>query len=105
MSPHTVARRRADGTTARTFYYQCGRRYSNGPRACDHTRSYPAATLEESAREAAQTLLSEPKRLQSAYEKEIERKRRKMRGDPDKEARVLEEKLYAEKAARHPGRG
>jgi site-specific DNA recombinase len=87
LSPHTTTRKRADGTTARSHYHQCRRRYNNGSRDCDHTTSYPAAELEASVWQGAQMLLEDPHRLQAAYEKELERKRREARGmDPERRA-------------------
>jgi hypothetical protein len=94
MSPHTVQRTRVDGTKAHNFYYQCRRRYNNGPRDCDHTTSYPTAALEEAIWQAIHSLISDSERLRRQWEAEVERKRRELlRGDPDREARHLAEQL------------
>lgn len=93
LSPQTVSRTRADGSKPKNFYYQCRRRFNTGPKDCDHTRSYPAAGMEELIWEAAQGLLRHPERLQRAYEEEIERKKRALLHDPEKETRTLTEQL------------
>jgi site-specific DNA recombinase len=93
QSPHTVKARRKDGTMRVNFYYQCRRKFNGGHPTCDHTRSYPAAPLEESIWERMQELLSDPKRLLRAYRKEIEGQYEGERGDPDREVRSLTEKL------------
>lgn len=94
LSPHTVTRRRKDGTVARTSYYQCRARYNNGARRdCGHTRSYPAPAMEMGVWEAVYGLLSDPDRLKRQHDAHVERLRREMRGDPDKEARELTEGL------------
>jgi hypothetical protein len=84
LSPRTVTRKRADGTTARNHYHQCRRRYNTGPRDCDHTTSYPAAALEEAIWQAIHGLISDPERLRRQWEAQVERERRELlRGDPD----------------------
>jgi hypothetical protein len=94
MSPHTVQRTRADGTKAHNFYYQCRRRYNNGPRDCDHTTSYPANVLEETVWEAIYGLLSDPERLVRQWQAHVDREReRLLRGDPVREARALTARL------------
>jgi site-specific DNA recombinase len=94
LSPHTVTRKRADGTTARNHYHQCRRHFNTGPRDCDHTTSYPAAALEEAIWQAVHDLISDPERLVRQWEAEVERKRRELlRGDPDREAHHLAEQL------------
>lgn len=93
LSPHTVTRPRKNGTVARNAYYQCRRRYNNGPTTCDHTTSYPAAVLEQAVWEAILSVISDPDRLRRQHDQYVERVRREMRGDPDREARELAEQL------------
>ncbi|MDQ3302828.1 MAG: recombinase zinc beta ribbon domain-containing protein [Actinomycetota bacterium] len=93
LSPQTVGRTRADGSKPKNFYYQCRRKFNTGPKTCDHTRSYPAAGMEELIWESTQGLLRHPERLQKAYEEEIERKKRSLLRDPEKETRTLTEQL------------
>lgn len=94
LTPLPVPRKRADGTKAHNFYYQCRRRYNNGPRDCDHTTSYPAAVLEETVWEAVYGLLSDPERLVRQWQAHIDHEReRLLRGEPVREARALADRL------------
>jgi site-specific DNA recombinase len=74
-------------------YYRCYTRFNHGLDACDNGRSTQAAALEEAVWEAVSDMLYQPRLLQAAYEKEIERRKRQMRGDPEMEAKALSEGL------------
>jgi hypothetical protein len=93
LSPHTVTRKRQDGTRVRTPYYQCRRYFNNGRRNCSHTRSYPAAQLEATVWYEILVLLSDPARLRRQAEGYIARRRQEICGDPDREVRTLAERL------------
>jgi hypothetical protein len=54
---------------------------------------YRAAELEETIWREVYSLISDPDRLKRQHERALERKRKEMRGDPDREARVLVERL------------
>lgn len=88
LSPHTV-----HGKDKIRPYYRCYTRFNTGLEACTNGRSTPAVALEEAVWEAVWGWLSQPDLFKRAYEKEIERRQRAMRGDPEKEARSLSEKL------------
>jgi site-specific DNA recombinase len=90
LSPQAHRRRSGNGFR---FYYTCRQRYGNGPRHCTNTRSNPAVSLEEAVWEVVHGLLSDPGRLQEAYEKEIERTKRQHRGDPEHEIRTFAARL------------
>ena len=94
LSPHTTTRRRKDGSRAANPYYECRRKWNTGgDRDCDHTRSYPAAGLEELVWDKIFGLISDPDRLRREHEAHVQRMRREMRGSPDREATALAEKL------------
>lgn len=93
LSPHQVTATRADGRKVRTPYYQCRRKWSSGTKDCDHTKSYPTAALEEAIWKEVFALISDPERLFRGHAKAIERRKREMRGDPDREVRHLAERL------------
>ena len=95
LSPHTISRRRADGSRAQNFYYQCRRRYNTGPRDCEHTRSYPAGVLEETVWDTVYRLISNPHRLLRQYEEHIERERQELRLDPAKKVGELADQLQS----------
>lgn len=89
LSPHTTSR--AGGRKAP--YYRCFQRYNSGPRDCTNTRTLPAAPLEEAVWRRVCLLLEEPERVLAAYDAYLERRTRRLRGDPDREARELSGRL------------
>lgn len=74
-------------------YYRCYTRYNSGLDACTNRRNLRAPELEEAVWEAVLALLSNPHRLLRQYEEHMERQRRQMRGDPDREAQSIVEQL------------
>jgi hypothetical protein len=89
LSPHTTDR--AGGRKAP--YYRCFQRYNSGPRDCTNTKTLPALPLEEAVWQKVRLLLEEPERVMAAYDAYVELRRRRLRGDPDREALELSEKL------------
>ncbi len=89
LSPHTTSR--AGGRKAP--YYRCFQRYNSGPRDCTNTRTLPAAQLEEAVWRGVSLLLGEPERVVAAYDAYLEGRTRRLRGDPDREARELSGRL------------
>ncbi len=89
LSPHTTSR--AGGRKAP--YYRCFQRYNSGPRDCTNTKTLPAAPLEEAVWRKVRLLLEEPERVMAAYDAYVEIRGRRLRGDPDREARGLSARL------------
>jgi hypothetical protein len=89
LSPHTTSR--VGGMKAP--YYRCFQRYNSGPRNCTNTRTLPAAPLEEAVWRGVSLLLEEPDRVVAAYDAYLERRARRLRGDPDREIRELSGRL------------
>ena len=90
LSPTAHPRRSGNG---HRYYYVCRQRYSNGPRTCPSTRNSPAAPLEHAVWRAVHRILCEPDLVLRQYDNYVESKRRRMRGDPGREARDLTERL------------
>lgn len=92
LSPHTVTRKtkKPPGRTL-NFYYQCRQRYNSGERErdCTNTRSRDARALEEAIWGVVYDLVSNPKRLQRAYAREMERRIKRFRDDPEHEVSFL----------------
>jgi site-specific DNA recombinase len=74
-------------------WYSCRQRRNNGARDCTHSRMYRADAMEQTIWDAVYALISDPDRLKRQHERALERKRKEMRGDPDREARDLLERL------------
>jgi site-specific DNA recombinase len=89
LSPHQVHRPsgKVDG------YYRCYQRYNSGPRDCTNTCAMPAAQLEEIVWQAVFSIISDPDRLMCQWEEYIDRRRRQLRGDPQRDVRTLVERL------------
>lgn len=93
-SPYTVNRRRADGTPAeKSSYYRCQTRYAHGPRTCTNTRSNPAEALEGAVWDVVHGLITNPRKLQQAYDEERKRLAQGHRDDPGKETKKLAARL------------
>ena len=78
------------------FWYRCPTRQHNGTDACERETHHRAADLEEAVWSAVLGLVSDPHRLLRQYEEHAERQEREYReahGDPDREARDLEDQL------------
>ena len=88
LTPHTLHQR---GKVR--YYYRCYTRFNHGLDACDNGRSTPAAPLEEAVWRRLSLLLEEPERVVAAYDAYLERRARRLRGDPDREARELSGRL------------
>ena len=76
-----------------TAYYRCFQRYNDGPRDCTNFRTIRAEELEEAVWWAVYQIIARPDRLLTAYEEHLERQKRQVCGDPDREARDLHERL------------
>lgn len=85
LSPQTVTRKRADGSTARNWYYVCRRRFNNSPRDCKQTKHYPAEALEAEVWGFTVGKLSNPREIVAGLDKRIEQERAKLGGDPSRE--------------------
>jgi Recombinase zinc beta ribbon domain len=88
LSPHTS--RRPKKTDC---YYRCTQRYNSGPRDCTHTRMHRADAMEEAVWQGVFSVICDGERLKRQHREHIDRKLRRLRGDPDREARSLAEKL------------
>lgn len=86
-TPHTVLQGK------RRTYYRCYTRYNSGLDTCSNGRSMRAPEFEELVWQGVLGIVSDPHRLLRQYEEHVERQRRSMRGDPDREARDLAEAL------------
>jgi hypothetical protein len=89
MVPNTLMKR----PSAPGFYYRCPTRQHRGASACPHSTHHRANRLEETIWQKVLLILSDPHRLLHQYEQQMERKRREIRGDPDREMRILVERL------------
>ncbi len=87
-TPHTVIQK-----GKRRTYYRCYTRYNSGLDTCSNGRSMRAPEFEELVWRGVLGIISDPHRLLRQYEEHVERQRRSMRGDPDREARDLAEAL------------
>jgi hypothetical protein len=97
LSPKS--RRRPSGKV--DSWYTCRQRRTNGSTwDCPHTRMYRADVLENSVWEAVWKLLTNPEHMLRQYDRYIERHRGQMRGNPDKEAQDLFERLQKLKRRR-----
>jgi hypothetical protein len=85
LSPQTVTGKRADGSTARNFYYTCRRRFNNSPRDCSQTKHHPAEALEAEVWGFVAGKLSNPREIVAGLDARIEQERAKMGGDPSRE--------------------
>jgi site-specific DNA recombinase len=85
LSPVTVTGKRADGSTARTFYYTCRRRFNNSPRDCKQNKHYRAEALEAEVWGFTIGKLSNPREIVAGLDKRIEQERAKLGGDPSRE--------------------
>jgi hypothetical protein len=78
------------GNGKRTPYYRCqGHRRNGHKEGCPNARHYRAVELEEQVWRFVHGILTDPERLRRGLNAMIEEKRGAMRGDPDKEAKVL----------------
>jgi hypothetical protein len=84
-------RRRKSGKV--DFWYRCWTRYSGRVRECENNRLSAALPLEEAVWREVHALITDRRRLQAAYSREIERRRSAFRGDPQKEADALAKRL------------
>lgn len=75
------------------LYYRCYTRYNTGHDACSNNRHNRAEPLEGAVWNGVRSLLADPERLQGQYEAYLERRRRKLRGDPDRKASDLAGRL------------
>lgn len=92
LSPRS--RPRPKSKTGKTdHWYLCRQGTGDGSRKCTHNRCYRAAELEDTVWQAVYGLLVEPERLLRKYDEWVEHERRKMRRDPDREARDLAARL------------
>ena len=88
FSPHTVHEK---GKIR--CYYRCYTRYNSGRDACTNSRHVRAPEFEEAVWNTVYRLLSEPERVRIAYDEHMERRKAQLRGDPNREARNLSERL------------
>jgi hypothetical protein len=78
----------------RMAYYRCqGHRRNGHKQGCPNARHYRAAELEDLAWRFVHGLLTDPDRLRRGLDALVEEKRRGMRGDLDKEARLWLERI------------
>jgi hypothetical protein len=90
----TTCRRRRDRTATKYYYYyRCPKRQVEGPGACSHKKNYRAGEIEGTVWRAVSDLMKEPEQLWADLQRMIERERRSMRSDPQKEAETWSEKL------------
>lgn len=89
LSSHAVPRNNG----GHRFYYRCRQRYSNGPRDCTNTRTTRAEPLEEAVWDTVRLILSHPELVLSQYDKYVERRKAQLRGDPNREAHEIVERL------------
>jgi site-specific DNA recombinase len=75
------------------FYYRCYTRYNIGLDACTNSRHMRADVLEELVWRAVLDVISDPDRLRRQWQDHIDRQLQQLRGDPNKEARRLAERL------------
>jgi site-specific DNA recombinase len=75
------------------YYYRCYTRYNIGLDACTNSRHLRADVLEELVWGAVLDVISNPDRLRRQWQEHINRQLRQLRGDPNKEARRLVERL------------
>ncbi len=74
-------------------YYRCYTRYNAGLDVCSNYRHNPAAPLEEEIWFSVRCLLSRPERLVQAYGDYLDRRRKSLRGNPERETKELAERL------------
>ena len=75
------------------YYYRCYTRYNIGLDACTNSRHMRADVLEELVWGAVLDVISDPNRLRRQWQKHINRQLSQLRGDPNKEAHRLVERL------------
>jgi site-specific DNA recombinase len=71
------------------FYYRCYRRHKDGLDACSNSCHMPAEVMEEAVWRAVHRLITDPDRLRRQYQEHIDRQISRLRGNPEREARVL----------------
>jgi site-specific DNA recombinase len=77
------------GRNGRTYvYHRCPKRITHGPEACAHRKQYRAERVEAAVWELVSGILEQPSRLRAALAETIERERRALSGDPDREVRT-----------------
>jgi site-specific DNA recombinase len=74
-------------------YYRCPRRVRDGKAGCDNARNRRADKVEPEVWEMVSGLLKDPERLRVGLEAMIERKRARLREDPEREAAAWLKKL------------
>jgi site-specific DNA recombinase len=71
------------------FYYRCYKRYNYGLDECSNNRHMQADVMEEAVWRAVFSIITKPEKLRRQYQEHIDRQLRRLRGNPDREARVL----------------
>jgi site-specific DNA recombinase len=74
---------------SRHFYYRCPTRMQNGKHACPQRKHYRADQVEPEVWELVSGLLKDPERIRAGLDAMIERERKGLRGNPDREAAAL----------------
>jgi len=98
LSPHQVKRRASAvsrGGPEHNLYYRCRTRFSERESGvpCGAKIYRPADELEEAVWIAVRDLLGRPDRLMREYDLYVERRKRKLRGDPERDARDMAQRL------------
>jgi site-specific DNA recombinase len=91
MVPQRVAKRAP--SEGRHLYYRCPTRHRFGKDVCPHSSNHQAARIEGNVWQFVSDLLKDPERLKDGLEELIERERRGLRADPEREAQMWLERL------------
>jgi hypothetical protein len=74
-------------------YYRCPKRVRDGKEGCENAKNRRAEQVEREVWEEVSALLKDPERLRVGLEAMIEEKRRRLRGNPEREMAVWFKKL------------
>ena len=77
----------------RYVYYRCPKRIAHGPDACTHRKQYRAERVETAAWNVVTRLLTDPAKVRVAVDEMINQEHQALKSDPDRQVRVLREKL------------
>src|SRR3712207_1755311 len=74
-------------------YYRCAKRVKDGKEGCENAKNRRAVQVEQEVWEEVSALLKDPERLRVGLEAMIEEKRKRLRGNPEREMAVWFKKL------------
>ena len=74
-------------------YYRCPKRVRDGKEGCENAKNRRALQVEQEVWEEVSALLKDPERLRVGLEAMIEEKRKRLRGNPEREMAVWFKKL------------